>query len=377
MSYQPFQEILSHIIQPDRNIDWRILDGQFPFLKKLELVPQNPIHHAEGNVGIHTRMVIEALVQLVEWQNLPVQDQTILFLSAVFHDLAKTVCTKIDEVTGEIISPKHAKIGALMTRTYIWKNMSFPFETREQIVSLVRYHGLPLWFFERPESEIFHASQHVPLQWIALLAEADVRGRICQDQQGLLDRIELFRQFSQEHSCYTKAKTFPNERTKYLYFQGNLKDSTYPVYDQTSCEVIMLSGLPGVGKDYWIHQNNPGLPIISLDDLRIQHKISPKGNQGTLIQLAKEQARKYLRSNQSFIWNATNLTTQLRTPLIKLFHEYGARVMIIYIEKPYEILLKQNNKREHSVPVDAIERMIQKLEIPSIIEAHEVKWIVT
>lgn len=379
MSNQSFQEILSHIIQPDGIIDWTMLDTQFPFLQELELVSQNPLYHEEGNVGVHTRMVIEALVQLSEWRKLPPQEQKILFLSAIFHDLGKTVCTKIDEITGEIISPKHAKVGALMTRIYIWKNISIPFEVREQIVSLVRYHGLPLWFFERPnpEKEIYLASQHVPLHWIALLAEADVRGRTCQDQQELLDRVELFRQFSQEHNCYKKAKAFPNERTKYSYFQGNLQDPTYPVYNQTNCEVIMLSGLPGVGKDFWIHQNNPGLPVISLDDLRTQHKISPKENQGTIIQLAKEHARKYLRAKQSFIWNATNLTMQLRAPLIKLFQEYGARVTIIYLEKPYDVLIKQNNQREQNVPLDAIERMIRKLEIPSSIEAHEVKWIIS
>lgn len=378
MSTQLVQESFSHIIHSDGTIDWRILDEQFPFLEELELVPQNPIHHGEGNVGIHTRMVLEALIQLEEWRSLPIHEQGILFLSAIFHDIAKTVCTKIDEVTGQIISPKHAKIGAQMTRAHIWKYMFLPFEIREQIASLVRYHGLPLWFFERPnpDKEIFQASQHVPLQWIALLAEADVRGRICQDQQELLDRVELFRQYSQEHNCYTKAKTFPNERTKYLYFQGNLEDPTYSVYDQRNCEVIMLSGLPGVGKDFWIHQNHSGLPVISLDDLRRQHHIGPKQNQGTIIQLAKEQARKYLRAKQSFIWNATNITTQLRAPLIKLFYEYGARITIVYIEKPFKTLVKQNNQRQHTVPLDAIERMIRKLEIPSITEAHEVKWIV-
>ena len=39
-------------------------------------------------------------------------------------------------------------------------------------------------------------------------------------------------------------------------------------------------------------------------------------------QVAKEQARKYLRAKQSFIWNATNLTEQMRSKLISLFEDY-------------------------------------------------------
>lgn len=56
-----------------------------------------------------------------------------------------------------------------------------------------------------------------------------------------------------------------------------------------------------------------------------------------LAQTAKEQARIYLCKGQDFIWNATNVSRQRRTQLIDLFITYGARVKIVYIEKPYSV----------------------------------------
>ena len=137
-----------------------------------------------------------------------------------------------------------------------------------------------------------------------------------------------------------------------------------------------MAGLPGAGKDTWVRKNGGNLPVVSLDDIRREHKISPKGNQGEVVRMAKEQARTYLRQKKDFIWNATNLTAQLRRTLINLFTDYKARVKIVYVEVDYKTLLARNRTREHQVPVKVIERFIDKLEIPQVHEAHEVVYVV-
>ncbi|MEL6844987.1 MAG: poly(A) polymerase, partial [Bacteroidota bacterium] len=58
--------------------DWNALEAQFDWLKEMESVPQDPIWHAEGNVLIHTRMVVEALLDSAEYQALDQNDQQIL-----------------------------------------------------------------------------------------------------------------------------------------------------------------------------------------------------------------------------------------------------------------------------------------------------------
>jgi len=83
-----------------------------------------------------------------------------------------------------------------------------------------------------------------------------------------------------------------------------------------------------------------------------------------------------MRKKQSFVWNGTNLTRQIRQQVIDLCVSYGGRVKIIYVEVPYKKLVNQNLNRENPIPSDVLERFINKLEMPSVIEAHEVHYII-
>ena len=111
--------------------------------------------------------------------------------------------------------------------------------------------------------------------------------------------------------------------------------------------------------------------------IRREHKIEPtdKKKNGLVVQLAKEQAKKYLRSKISFVFNATNVTRDMRSKWISIFTTYGARVRIIYLEVPYQQLLSQNRNREYKVPEKIIDRLINKLEIPTFREAHEIEYL--
>jgi len=43
-----------------------------------------------------------------------------------------------------------------------------------------------------------------------------------------------------------------------------------------------------------------------------------------------------MRKKQNFVWNATNITAQLRGQLIDLFTSYGGRVKVVYVEVTYK-----------------------------------------
>lgn len=81
-----------------------------------------------------------------------------------------------------------------------------------------------------------------------------------------------------------------------------------------------------------------------------------------------------MRAKTSFVFNATNITGDMRGKWISLFTEYGAWVKIVYLEVPYNVLLSQNHNREHKVPEKTLTNMIGKLEIPVPKEAHEVVY---
>ena len=95
-----------------------------------------------------------------------------------------------------------------------------------------------------------------------------------------------------------------------------------------------------------------------------------------IITVAKEKAKEFLRAKTSFVFNATNITKDMRSRWIGLFTDYNAKVKIIYIEVPYKTLLKQNSDREHKVPENVIDKLIGKLEMPDFKEAHEVEYII-
>ncbi|MCB0845138.1 MAG: AAA family ATPase [Bacteroidetes bacterium] len=342
-------------------------------------VPQDPIHHAEGDVWIHTRMVAEELTCLQGWQELPPRERTLLFWAALLHDVAKPFTTVVSE-NGRVGAPGHAPKGARLARQILWKGIPepIPFSIREEIVALVKYHGAPLWNMGRKDSLkiLLKAGLHCNLHQLALLAEADVRGRICADKDELLERIDFFREYAKEAQSYTQPYPFANALTRFTFFQKEDSYPDYVPYDDTWGEVILMSGLPGAGKDTWIQQNGGGLPVISLDEIRREMKVKPTDKQGAVIQAAKEKAREYLRAKQPFIWNATNITPVTRKPLVELFTTYKARVRIVYIETPYQTLMQQNEQREAIVPRDVIERMIRKWEVPDLVEAHEVEYLV-
>ncbi|HEY1056582.1 MAG TPA: AAA family ATPase [Emticicia sp.] len=365
--------------QLSKNKNWEYLYDTFSWLRDMRGVPQDARHHAEGDVEVHTRMVVEELCQLPEFQQLDAQAQEILWASALMHDIEKRSTTVLEQ-DGSITSKGHAKKGEKTVRQILYREIPTPFATREAIAKLVRYHGLPLWIFEKenPEKALFAASLEVNTQWLMLLAKADVLGRTCADKAELLYKVELFKEFCIENDCWGKAKAFPSDLARFEYFNKETRSADYePYQDKDSFfEVIVLSALPGSGKDTYIRKHLKDIPVISLDNIRRELKISPtdKENNGKVIQISKEQARTYLRKKQSFVWNATNLTRQRRHQLIDLMVTYGATVKLIYLEVPYWQLLNQNRNREHVVPANVMERMIEQLEIPQIDEAHEVVY---
>jgi len=107
-----------------------------------------------------------------------------------------------------------------------------------------------------------------------------------------------------------------------------------------------------------------GKAVISLDDIRREFKVSPTDDQGYIANIAREQAKDYLRKHQSFVWNATNITAQMRESLISLFETYHAHVRIVYLETEWQTLMERNHNREHKVPEPVIEKMLGKLAPP-------------
>lgn len=360
----------------DVPLDWERLCKSFSWIEDMQGVPQDPVWHAEGDVYVHTQMVVGALLGQPEFKAMSVEDKHVMMASALLHDVEKRSTTQMERIEGEerITSPGHAKKGEYTSRDFLYRAIPTPFHLREQVAKLVRLHGLPLWAIDKPDPQkaVIEASLLVDTQKLAVLARADVLGRICADHQEMLLRIEMFEELCKENDCYGKPRNFASTYGRFQYLNKDNISPDYEPFEDHKSEVVLMAALPGSGKDYYINRHFD-LPVLSLDDLRRQHKVDPtdKKKNGQIIQLGKEKAKEFLRARQNFVYNATNISSQMRSRWIDLFVSYGARVKIVYVEVPFQKLLSQNKNREYMVPEMAISKMMAKWEIPSFKEAHE------
>lgn len=371
-------------------IDWERI-GQTALgglLDGMAQTPQNPVYHAEGDVLTHTKLVCEALIAEREYRETSDNAKKVLFLAALLHDIGKIRCTVLRD--GALTSPRHSIVGAAMAREFLWRELGLCGITeaqrlREAICNLIRYHSYPPFCMidadaERKLLRITANGELTPdftLRRLCLLERADVLGRVSEDADDYLSRIAYCQALAEELGCLDAPHAFASDFSKRAYFLGKTDWRDAELYRDSWGEVILMSGLPGTGKDTWIGANRPDLPVVSLDAIRARLRISPTEPQGAVVAAAQEEAREHLRRHQPFIWNATSVTAQLRRNQISLFESYGASVRTQFLETSWEEELARNEGRAAVVPRGAIERMLSKLELPERHECETVIWSVT
>lgn len=361
---------------PAWTVDWAGLRARFDWVRRMEEVPQDPVHHAEGDVAVHTRLVCEAMASLPAFHALDDEARLAAFAGALLHDVAKPDCTRSDD-DGRVTSHGHSVRGAMLARSILWR-LGMPFVQREQVVGMVRHHQTPFWLLERedPHRIVAAMSQGTRCDLLALVAEADARGRTCADQQRILDNVELFRAYCEERACLASPLAFPSDHARFLYLGGRQRDPAHRPHEDFRCEVVLMSGLPGAGKDRWIADHLAGWPVVSLDRLRAEMDVDPDDDQGTVVGAAREEARAHLRAGRSFVWNATNVSKRIRAQCTRIFADYDARIRIVYVEVSEPTLRAQNRARRAPVPERVLEGLLDKWEVPDTTEAHEVVYAV-
>jgi len=126
--------------------DWGVIRQLFPELQALVGVPQEPEWHPEGDVDVHTQMVVDEARKLID--DLPYERQVAVMLGAVCHDLGKPPTTEFIE--GRVRSRGHDEAGVEPTISFLDRLGIYTlngFDVRQQVIQLVRYHLLPgEWF---------------------------------------------------------------------------------------------------------------------------------------------------------------------------------------------------------------------------------------
>jgi len=130
------EELVKILLPPNRLrgfdllVDSGLMDVILPEITALKGCQQPPQYHPEGDVFVHTRLMLSLLG---ENASLP------LILSVLFHDIGKPVTYSYDEAAGRIRFNNHDKVGARMTEE-ILRRLRFSNEVIRATVDAVDVH---------------------------------------------------------------------------------------------------------------------------------------------------------------------------------------------------------------------------------------------
>lgn len=365
---------------PDRPVDAGAALALVPALAALAQTPQDKIYHAEGDVWTHTQMVVTALTQAEAYHAADADTRFVLFWAALLHDLAKPAVT-VHEPDGSISSKGHSAMGAVDARILLWR-AGVPFALRERICQIISVHQVPFFALghdrrgRRPEFIAHTLSWDGSVADLTAVAEADMRGRVSVKQADALADLELFRVLAEEEGCWTGAKAFPDAHTrlKYVRSLGEVPLEA-PLFQNPGSKVTVMAGLPASGKNTWVAMHRAGLPVISFDDAKAELGLKPGDEAGAAVHLAQDRARALLRDKAPFVWNATHLSPLMRAKTLDLLYDYHAEVEIVYVEVPARTLFARNSARDTTLTNRKIEQMMLNWTLPSVTEAHHVRFV--
>ncbi len=161
-------------------LDLLVVDRLFPEIKALVGCPQEPDWHPEGDVWVHTLMVIDQARTRID--DLDRARQIVIMLGAVCHDLGKPPTTAFSD--GRIRSIDHEQAGvapasAVLDRLNI--HTIDGYDVRAQILGIVAHHLKPGMFRQSPtpvsDGAFRRLAQKVDLDLLARVAKSDCLGR--------------------------------------------------------------------------------------------------------------------------------------------------------------------------------------------------------
>jgi tRNA nucleotidyltransferase (CCA-adding enzyme) len=175
--------------------DLGVVEQLFPELAALVGCPQEPEWHPEGDVWVHTLLVVDRARERID--DLPRPSQIALMLGAVAHDLGKPATTAVIE--GRIRSMNHEEEGVAPASAFLDRlnvNSFDGYDVRHQVLGMVANHLKPGAFHKTRDQigdgAFRRLAAKVDLELLARVAKADCLGRTgnfdCSAMDWFLDR---------------------------------------------------------------------------------------------------------------------------------------------------------------------------------------------
>jgi len=146
------EKLLLRATHPSVGLEWLrrlgAIEKLFPEIQSLIEVPQDPEWHPEGDVFVHTKLVIDGARKLID--DLPYPRQVTVMLAALAHDFGKPATTEFLE--GRWRSRGHEEAGVPPAESFLNRinvHTIDGYNVRAQVIALVREHLKPGEFYKK------------------------------------------------------------------------------------------------------------------------------------------------------------------------------------------------------------------------------------
>lgn len=384
--------------------------NKYPLLEKMIETEQDPEWHSEGNVFIHTQMVIDEVYHLFDQYSFSNSDKFILIMSAIFHDIGKFHTSKWSDLpTGRHLTARNHEYEGLSYLFYRFLEEDMTDYERNAILELVGYHQKPKLLIVKNKTDLWSfklLTENIAGYLFYYFEVADMKGRICKDKETQLNYLEEFKMFCEEYDCF-HTKSNINEELKNLFISNfNEKDekalsfligkakkqlndneiidpitlySKYFEQKNNHGVFYLMCGISGSGKTTTVEKIKSETTIsavIELDELRKQYKQKSNNRKeidGKVRQDAKELIKRHLANKDNIIFDACNHRKDFRDILFSLAEEYFAKTVLVFVETPLNQCIK--NDRDRSVRTlgsDIITKQRDVFQFPERYEANEI-----
>ena len=146
------EKLLLRAQRPSVGLEWLkrlgAIEKMFREIQSLIGVPQDPEWHPEGDVFVHSLLVVDRARQLID--DLPYARQVTVMLAALAHDFGKPSTTEFLE--GRWRSRGHEEAGVAPTTRFLDRinvHTIDGYDVRRQVIALVREHLKPGEFYKK------------------------------------------------------------------------------------------------------------------------------------------------------------------------------------------------------------------------------------
>ena len=202
--YKIFLEIEKHLLNDDKPslyltklLKEKELDNYpLSMIGDLKMVDQNPKYHPEGNVFIHTMMVIDEGAKNKD----KIDDKRAFMWALLLHDIGKKPTTKMRK--GRLTSYDHDKAGENMARKFL-EYFNQDSEFVDKVSGLVRWHMQSLFVTKDSRFQcIGKMLEDVDINEIVLVALSDRMGRGGLDDKKSEETMEQIKIFEEKIMNY-------------------------------------------------------------------------------------------------------------------------------------------------------------------------------